>query len=106
MRLKIAVFCFLALLPVQSFSSPVTIHIDCARKAGELTRFWRSAGFDPASRLLDPDYKQYMSYIGSIPWGSFYVRPHYLLELLKGAGLLTEDPSYNWTQLDEADVRC
>ncbi|MBD3319908.1 MAG: hypothetical protein GF350_02315 [Chitinivibrionales bacterium] len=102
MRLKIAVFCFLALLPVQSFSSPAAIHIDCARKAGEFTHFWRSTGFDPASRLLDPDYKQYMSYIGSIPRGSFYVRPHYLLELLKGTGLLTENPSYDWTQLDEA----
>lgn len=81
----------------------VQISLQCDRSKGELDHFWRSTGFTPAKLLLDPDMRQMLTYVGGIPNGGVeYVRMHYPLNLVGADGVETDDPTYDWTDLNNA----
>ncbi len=77
------------------------IRVDFAEAVAPLRHFWCSTGFTPARLLLDADMRQSLAWIGSLPHGAVaHVRIHYLLDLVEGAGLGTDRPSYDWSALD------
>jgi len=75
--------------------------VTCSKKTGKLNHFWRSTGFTPANLLFDPDMRQTLTYVGSIPHGGItFVKIHFLLDLVKAKKLETEHPEYSWSDLD------
>ncbi len=81
----------------------VTINVDAAKDIRPLPRIWQSTGFSPANLLLSADMQQQMAYVGAMPNHSIrYVRIHYLLELLRGEGFDTDNPTYDFSLLDRA----
>lgn len=84
-------------------TNTATITVDCASDRGEYRHFWQSTGFTPAGWMLEPDMRQNLLHIGSIPHGGItYVRIHYLLELVGVEGIEASQPAYDWSKLDAA----
>lgn len=78
------------------------INIDCANEIGALKPFWQCTGFTPAKVLFNPDARQTMIYIGSLPHDALlYVRPHDLLALVKIESFGKPDQNYYWSELDK-----
>jgi L-iduronidase len=78
----------------------LTCHFDQPSVA--LSTEWRWTGFTPARRLLDPDMRQTLRYLGAVPrQGVRHVRIHYLLDLVTAKGLDSESPCYDWSNLDQ-----
>lgn len=80
----------------------VTLNVSKERGA-RLERFWCSTGFTPAWWLLEPEMRQTVRHLGSIPFGGIrHARPHWMLDLVSARGLSTEKPVYDWSRLDAA----
>ncbi|SEO89828.1 L-iduronidase [Halogranum amylolyticum] len=79
------------------------ISIDCDSSVGSFPHFWQSTGFTPARLLLNDDTVQAMTYVGAIPHdGVTHVRVHYLLDLVRVDDPMLTEPTYDWTDLDDA----
>lgn len=77
-------------------------NINCEESAGEMNHFWNSTGFTPAKLLLRPDMEQTIKYYGSVAnEGIKYVRIHYLLNLVTANNIESDNPEYDWTELDK-----
>jgi L-iduronidase len=62
-------------------------------------RFWRATGFSPGELLLTPEMKRTMSLLSGTPLkGVHYLRPHYMLNMIRAVGL----DKYDFSLFDEA----
>jgi xylan 1,4-beta-xylosidase len=92
---------------------PVTISVDAAKPAGELTPIWRFFGADEADYAYMKDGKKLLSELGQLGGAQVYFRAHHLLTSGDGAYALKwsstsaykEDtngsPVYDWTINDK-----
>ncbi|MFW5751097.1 MAG: hypothetical protein ACOCZK_05565 [Planctomycetota bacterium] len=79
------------------------LHVTADHEIAPLPHIWASTGLTLARHLLRPDMWQNLAYIGSIPHrGVRHCRVHFLLDLVRVAGIHTEQPVYDWSQLDAA----
>jgi len=92
-----SIVCLLALSPVLSAATgTMSVRIDASTSPGPLPRFWTGCGFTTAERIIQGDYRQYIAYMGSVPYGGIdRLRIHHMGRLV-GRG---ED---KWRQFDEA----
>jgi L-iduronidase len=82
-------------------NSDIPIKIDFSKETRELYPFWVATGYTPASLAEKPEMKQVLYDVGQLPdRGINFIRPHFLLNLVTVNGMTTQDPVYNWTQLD------
>src|SRR6476660_4128083 len=90
----------------------VTISVDAAKPAGELTPIWRFFGYDEPNYTYMKDGKKLLSELGQLGGPQVFVRCHHLLTSGDGSpalkwgstGVYNEDsdgkPVYDWTIVD------
>ncbi|MFW5750429.1 MAG: GH39 family glycosyl hydrolase [Planctomycetota bacterium] len=79
------------------------LHIAADRTVAPLAPIWASTGFTPARHLLADDMRLNLAYLGSVPHqGIRHCRVHWLLDLVRVAGVFGNTPAYDWSRLDAA----
>jgi L-iduronidase len=93
-----------SLLGIMAAASAVaadtTLTVDFSAPSRPLNHdLWSSSGVDQGLRTKAFD--QDMQHVGSVPFGGGrWMRPHYLLDLVKVTGMDTPKPAYDWADLD------
>ncbi len=76
-----------------------TFEVDCSAEIGNLDHFWNASGL--AMDYTDSVQQQNMYLIGSVPHqGMLYQRPHDLLDLVTVKNMNSENPTYDWSEMD------
>lgn len=79
------------------------VRVDFSGEGMEMENFWRGTGFTPASKLFREDMRLSLDFMAAIPYGGIrYVRPHWLLNLVRVEDPGGEAPRYDFGRLYEA----
>ncbi len=77
--------------------------VDFAQEGKAHHIYWNSTGFTPGDLLLRKDMQLTLDYLAAVPnQKTTYIRPHWLLNLIGSRGIGTNNPEFNFSQLDAA----
>lgn len=82
---------------------PVKLRVDLSGPGTEFHNYWNGTGFTPGRRLLRRDMHLTLDYQSAVPHrGVRYVRPHWLLDLVRVRDPGTPQAVYSYDRLFEA----
>ncbi|MCC5850533.1 MAG: hypothetical protein JJU29_20800 [Verrucomicrobia bacterium] len=89
--------------PFSGKSDEVVLTVDFSGEGKPLTNFWRASGFTPGVQLLREDMQLTLDYLAAIPHeGIRYLRPHWLLNMVRVEDPYGDDPEYDFSVLYQA----
>ena len=95
--------CILSLFWSQADAGDLEARVDFSARGRPMENYWRGSGFTPGSQLLRKDMQLTLDYLSAVPnRGILYLRPHWLLNLVRVEDPYGENPAYDFDALHRA----